>query len=190
MPDDTSIPPRDLPVTGLMILAWGIGGVIGLLGNAVLRLWPLASAPLRDGSLTPALWAGYLLWIAFMAYTEGYRGFHRAFAPRVVVRGLWLARSPRPHLVVLAPIVCMGLIHATRKRMIVSWTILLGVVGLVLAVRGLPQPWRGIIDGGVVVGLALGTASILYHLARAFAGAPPALPADVPGDVPGDDQRK
>lgn len=180
MPEDPTIRPRDLNLMGLMILAWGIGGVIGLLGNAVLRLWPLATAPIRDGSLTPGLWAIYALWILFMAYTEGYRGFHRAFSPRVIVRGLWLAKHPRPHLVVLAPLVCMGLLHATRKRKIVSWCILLGVVGLVMAVRGLEQPWRGIVDGGVIVGLALGTLSILVHLARAFAGAPPTMAADVP----------
>ncbi|MEZ4452421.1 MAG: hypothetical protein R3B09_23350 [Nannocystaceae bacterium] len=172
--------PRELPIPGLMILAWGIGGVLGLLANAVVRLWPLASAPIADGSLTPTLWAIYALWIGFMAYTEGYRGFHRAFSPRVVVRALWLANHPRPHLVVLAPLMCMGLIHATRKRKIVSWSILLGVVGLVLAVRGLEQPWRGIIDGGVIVGLALGTASILAHTIRAFVGSPPSMPPDVP----------
>lgn len=167
-------------MTGLMILAWGIGGVLGFLANAIFRLWPLASAPIVDGSMTPTLWAISALWIAFMAYTEGYKGFHRAFSPRVVVRALWLARNPRPHLVVLAPVMCMGLIHATRKRMIVSWAILLGVVALVLAVRGLDQPWRGIVDGGVIVGLALGTLSIVVHTLRAFAGSPPTMPPDVP----------
>lgn len=169
-----------LSILPLMIIAWGIGGVLGFLANAVIRLWPLASQPIRSGAMTPTLWAAAGLWIAFMAYTEGYRGFHRAFSPRVVVRAFWLARNPRPHLVVLAPIFCMGLIHATRTRKIVSWSILLGVVGLILLVRGLEQPWRGIIDGGVIVGLALGAASVLYHALRAIGGREPNRPPDVP----------
>ncbi|MCB9565675.1 MAG: hypothetical protein H6710_00335 [Myxococcales bacterium] len=163
-----------------MVLAWGIGGVLGILGNAVIRLWPLASEPVRRGMMTPGLWAVAILWIAFMAYTEGYRGFHRAFSPRVIARALWLSRNPRPHLVVLAPIFCMGLIHATRKRKIVSWTILLGVVGLVMLVRGLEQPWRGIVDGGVIIGLGLGALSILGFAIRALLGDEPAIPPDVP----------
>jgi hypothetical protein len=33
-----------------------------------------------------------------------------------------------------------------------------------LIARLLPQPWRGIIDAGVVVGLAIGIVSILYFI--------------------------
>ncbi|MCA9658322.1 MAG: hypothetical protein KC486_08260 [Myxococcales bacterium] len=167
-------------MTSLMIVAWGVGGVLGLLANAVVRLWPLAVEPVRSGMMTPALWAAAAAWILFMAYTEGYRGFHRAFSPRVVARALWLSRNPRGYLVVLAPLFSMGLIHATKVRRIVSWTILIGVIVLVMIVRGLEQPWRGIVDSGVVVGLALGALSIAGHLVLALLGREPAIPPDVP----------
>ena len=172
---------RDL--TALMIALWAVGGVLGVLANAIARILPIALEPLRGDGLTLAQAAIAAAWILWMAYTEGYRGFHRAFAPRVVVRAFALARAPRPALVVVAPLVAMGLLHATRKRLIISWAIVLGVTAIVLAVRGIAQPWRGIIDGGVVVGLALGALSILVHLAAALRGAPPAIPADMP-DMP------
>jgi len=163
-----------------MILGWGVGGVLGILANAVLRLWPLAVEPVRSGAMTPMLWAVAAAWILFMAYTEGYRGFHRAFSPRVIARARWLADHPRGYLIVLAPIFCMGLIHATKVRKIVSWSIFIGVVCLVLLVRALDQPWRGIIDSGVVVGLAVGGLSVIVHLVRALLGRPTEIPPDVP----------
>jgi hypothetical protein len=44
----------------------------------------------------------------------------------------------------------------------------------------MPQPWRGILDGGVVVGLAAGTLSILYFFSRALRGDPADVPANLP----------
>lgn len=139
---------------------WGIGGVILLLGFAVFRLSPMAFA-LSGFGLSPLHWAALLLCILYMAYAEGYKGFHQAFSPRVVVRAAYLRDNPRPDLVLLAPLFCMGYIHATRKRQILSISLTLLIVVFVLIARQLPQPWRGILDAGVVVGLTLGIASIL-----------------------------
>ena len=163
-----------------MILGWGVGGVLGLLANAVLRLWPLAAELGSSAAMTPTLWVGTGLWVLFMTYSEGYRGFHRAFSPRVIVRARWLSRHPRAYLVVLAPIFCMGLVHATKRRKIASWSILCGIMCLVLLVRMLEQPWRGIVDSGVVVGIAVGALSIIVHLVRALFGNPPEVPPEVP----------
>jgi hypothetical protein len=55
----------------------------------------------------------------------------------------------------------MGLFHAAKKRMIVSWSVSLGVATIVAAVKRLPYPWRNIVDAGVVFGLTWGTISIL-----------------------------
>ena len=41
------------------------------------------------------------------------------------------------------------------------------IIGFVLIARQLPQPWRGIVDAGVVVGLGLGIISILYFMISA-----------------------
>ena len=76
----------------------------------------------------------------------------------------------------------MGLFHATKKRMIVSWSVTIGVAIIVAAVKRLPYPWRNIIDAGVVFGLSWGSISILggYLISLITGFAPidvdPALP--------------
>ena len=50
---------------------------------------------------------------------------------------------------------------------------------LVALVRRLDQPWRGIIDAGVVVGLAWGLAALWIFTARAFGPRGLDHPADV-----------
>jgi hypothetical protein len=157
---------------------WGIAGVIALLANAIYRLTPYA-LELVHASLTAVELAALVVWVAFNAYSEGYRAFHRMFSPRVVARARTLAGA-KPLFVVLAPLYCMGLFHATRRRLLVSWSITIGVVGIVILVRSLAQPWRGIIDAGVVVGLAWGVGSILYYTARALAGHAMPVPTDLP----------
>ena len=52
-----------------------------------------------------------------------------------------------------------------------------------MVARMLPQPWRGILDAGVVVGLSIGISSILYFVYVAIRK--PELIAvslDVPGE--------
>ena len=70
----------------------------------------------------------------------------------------------------LAPAIAMGLFQANRKRVIVSWSLFIAIVLVVILVRLAPQPWRGIIDGGVVVGLAMGMISLLYFHVRTICG--------------------
>jgi len=150
-----------------------------LLGSAIWRLAPIAWEALT-GPLTPLQMMFGVLWVAFMAYSEGYRGFQKAFSPRVVVRAIWLKDHPRPWLVALAPLFCMGMVHATRKRLIVSWVLFTVIVGFVVAVKLAPAPWRGLIDTGVVVGLSWGIASIAAVLFQASRGRVPVTPSDVP----------
>ena len=64
--------------------------------------------------------------------------------------------------------------------MLVARLLVLGIVGLVMAVRLLPQPWRGIVDAGVVVGLAIGITSIVHYTVVALLGRPLPIPPDVP----------
>ena len=149
---------------------WGVAGVIAFLLTAILRLSPRIGE-LTDYSLSALQWmvlVGFTLW---MAWAEGYKGFHRAFSPRVVARARYLKTvSGKPLLLLLAPAFCMGYFHATRKRMIVSWTLTSVIVGLILLLRITPQPWRGIIDTGVVTGLMLGIMSLLYFAVQEVTG--------------------
>lgn len=140
---------------------WGIAGVILFLLFAIMRLAP-RMMELGDFNLGPLHWIALLVFVPWMAWTEGYKGFHRAFAPRVVARARYLRTETHPVLSLLAPMFCMGYIHATRKRKIVSWAVTGVIVGLIMLLRITPQPWRGIVDAGVVTGLTLGILSILY----------------------------
>lgn len=158
---------------------WGILGVVALLGEAIVRLLPLA-VDLLGRSLSAIELAVLVAWVLAMTLAEGYRGFHLQFSPRVVARALHLEAHKRPLHVVLAPLYCMGLVHATRRRLITSWLLTIGIVAIVLLVRRLPQPWRGIIDAGVVAGLSCGVLSILYFTVRGLCEAPMPVAADVP----------
>ncbi len=166
----------------VLIAGWGVAGVVGLLGQAIWRLGDHAAHAVRDGhlgSLELAVMAG---WVAIMAYAEGYRGFQKRLAPRAVLRAFHLGAHPRAVFVLLALAFCLSLLHATRRRLIGSWTVLLGIVGLVLLVHRLPFPWRGIIDAGVVVGLTWGAVAILVQFGRALAGAELSGSVDLPGE--------
>lgn len=173
-------PPRTPRVVA--IATWGVLATTALLVSAIVRLTPLALEPLQSHAMTSFQWALYIGWAGFNGYVEGFRGFQRGYAPRVVARAFWLGQHPRPLYVLLAPFFCSGLFHATRKRLIISWCLLVGIVGIVQLVRLLEQPWRGIVDGGVVIGLGYGTAALLVMFARALLGAPIRVTPQVPGD--------
>ena len=151
----------------LIIASWGIAGVVALVARALISLTPIAVEPIRAGQLGPWHWVVLVSWVATNAYAEGVVGFHQKFSPRTVDRALYLGQNPSWGRVLLAPAFCMGLFHAPRKVRIVSWSLVIGIVLLVVTIRQLAQPWRGIIDAGVVVGLALGLASLIYLFVRA-----------------------
>lgn len=144
-----------------IIFWWSVLSVVVLLFQSIARLLPRALEPILAQQLSlTQIWI-YVGWVIFNFYTEGYRGFQKKFSPRVVQRAAALSQNPRMLQVVLAPMYCMGLIYASRRRLIASWILVAAIVSLVILVRFLEQPWRGIIDGGVVVGLGYGALSIL-----------------------------
>jgi hypothetical protein len=158
-------------MAGTIGAIWGITGVLLLIGSAVYRLTPLAFAAFSS----PFRWYHWLAWTAsvlIMAHAEGYRGFQRHFSPRVIARTLYLREHPKPLHLILAPLFCMAYFHATRRRQAVSLSLTAGIIILVLAVHRVPQPWRGIVDAGVVTGLAWGLVSLLWFAAKAFTGRP------------------
>jgi len=146
---------------------WGLAGVALLLGSAIYRLTPLAiDAFAYDWSWYH--WLSFALMIFFMAYAEGYRAFQQGFSPRVAARARYLRNHPNALHALLAPLFCMAYFHALKRRQIVSISVTAGIIVLVILVRLLPQPWRGIIDGSVVVGLAWGLVSLIVFGFQAF----------------------
>jgi hypothetical protein len=164
---------------GRLAFLWGVLGVMVLVTQPLLRLTPLAVEAI-EGGLTTTQWGVLGGWVAINAHAEGYRGFHCRFSPRVIARAAYLRQHPRPLWVVLAPLFCMSLFHASRRGLLVARTLLVGIVLLVLAVRELDQPWRGIVDAGVVVGLGLGLVSLGGWLLRDLLGHPPSASPDLP----------
>ncbi len=172
-------------IKGLLLATWGVGGVLLLLGQAIWRLGARALEAMTQPLSTMQI-AALVAWSLFSLYGEGYRAFQLRFSPRVVARALVLARSATAFQALLAPAFCMSLFHATRRGQAVAWSTVVMVICLVLVVSRLPQPWRGIIDGGVVLALAWGAAAIVVFFFRAVAsGTPPEVdPALPPASTP------
>jgi hypothetical protein len=166
-------------VIGKLAAAWGVLGVIALLAQALFRLGPRAVEALRM-ELDVVQWVVLAVWVVFMAHAEGYRGFHRRFSPRVVARAMTLVHGGSILHRVLAPAYCMSLLHASRRGITVAWSLVAGITVLVLLVSTMSQPWRGIVDAGVVVGLGIGAASIVLHAVRAMGGKSPPIAPDLP----------
>lgn len=101
-----------------------------------------------------------------MLISEGYRGFQKQFSPRVAARIGYLAKHGKPLELLLAPLFCMGYFRGTRRLLITVWALTAGIIILVLLIRLLQQPWRGIIDGGVVLGLSYGLLWIYIFIIR------------------------
>ena len=148
-------------------VAWGLLGIGLLLTSAVWRLgmraWREISGPLEWHH-----WAALLAITLLMAYSEGYKGFQKGFSPRVAARARYLAGHANTLEALLAPFFLLCYFRAPRRRRIIAISLTLGIILLVMLVRLLPGPWRGIVDAGVVVGLVWGLISLLVFIAQAF----------------------
>lgn len=164
---------------GRIGFVWGAIGVICLLMFSAFRLSVVA----LEFFNYPAQvwhWVVILCWVVFMAYSEGYKGFQQAFSPRVASRLLWLKQNPKFWLVIVAPLFAMGFIYASKKRAIISYTILLMVIVFVLIAVNLPQPWRPMLDAGVVVGLLWGTVATWWKILVALRSDSSQVDPDLP----------
>lgn len=146
---------------------WGVLGVVVFLAYAVLSLLEHAIAAFEQ-SMSVLHWAVLVVNVVFMAYVEGYKGFQKGFSPRVAARVLYLRDHASLIQGILAPLFCLGYFGTTRRRQVSVIALTLLLLILVTAVGGLDQPWRGIIDAGVVVGLSWGLLSFIIFVVIAF----------------------
>lgn len=169
----------NISFAGKLYAFWGVAGFAWILIDAILRLAVLAVEGI-SGGLSASEWAGLVAFVIFMAYAEGYRGFQLSFAPRTAARAYYLYRHPDFWSGLLAPLFCMGFFRATRRPFLVAWVGTTLIVAMLLAMRTMPQPWRGIVDAGVVVGLSWGLISFLWNVRLAFGSGSYPLPPEVP----------
>jgi hypothetical protein len=149
--------------------AWGVIGIVLVLLYAIVRLTSFAIEAVAGG-LNLLQWIVFVLNVAVMAWLEGYRGFQLKFSPCVAARALYLYQNPTSLSTrLLAPFFCFGYFKATRRVLIFAWVGTLVIIILALWVHQLGQPWRGIIDAGVVVGLTWGAASLMVMFQKAVA---------------------
>ena len=134
---------------------WAIGGIVGLLVWAVYRLARISIAAF-DHPFAWYHWAALLAIIPFMAWSEGLRGFQLRFSPRVAERAMTVRNQPTLRRVVLAPLFAAGYFEGTRRERLGVWLGTVGILVLIVIVHRLDQPWRGILDAGVVVGPVVG----------------------------------
>ena len=149
--------------TGWFGFLWGVAGFAWILLDAILRLSHIAVEVFSSG-LSAAQWVLVVIVVTFMAYAEGYRGFQLSFSPRTAARALYLRRHPDLLAAVLAPLFCMGFFRATRRVLLIAWVGTALIIILIIGLRLTPQPWRSIVDAGVVVGLTWGLVSFLWNV--------------------------
>ena len=164
---------------GRLCAGWGVIGFAWILMDAIIRLSILADEGI-SGGLTVFQWVLLVGFVVFMAYAEGYRGFQKSFSPRTAARAYYLYKHPDLLAGLLAPLFCMGFFRATRKPFLFAWVGTTLIVMLIIALRFVPQPWRAIVDAGVVVGLSWGLISFALCVQAEFKGEQHVSP-EVPG---------
>jgi len=169
-------------LAGRLSALWGLIGVEAVLVHPQTSLMPLAWEALRS-DLQPIHFAFLAVWVPFMLWSEGYRGFHCKFSPRTAARAGHLMHNPTWRHGLLAPLYAMALLHARRSTFIARVVLLTGIVGLIVGVQQLPAPWRGLVDVGVVLGLGWGALSLAWHGTLTLLGKPPEFDLALPGSV-------
>ena len=144
----------------------GVACVLVILITAVCRLTSMAMLQCHEPSImlgTPERY-GYMIAVVFFGYSEGYKAL-------CVQRALTLSHpSCAPIHRALAPFYVMGLIHTSRRRLIMSWTVIVLVSLLVVLVRHVPYPQRSMLDAGAAVGLGWAIMALVALYARVLAG--------------------
>lgn len=163
------------------VSVWGVLGAMALLGFGVWRVFPHALEPmLTPGSMTRTQAWLYAFCVVFNAWTEGYKAFQKMVVPRALVRAHWLNEHPGRIPAWSAPFFVAGFFAMKRRALIVRYVFLIVIIGVIVGMRFVPQPWRGIIDAGVVVGLGWGWIAMGVGLVQLIRGVVPDADPQIP----------
>ena len=148
-----------------IVFFYGVTGVILIFLSAVFRLLPYSLEAFGSGlSLSQLIIT--ILYLINIIVGKGYFAMHKGFSPRAVDRALEAAEGNSITNKIFAPLYCIGFSRAPAKRLRVTYSIFFFVISFVILARFIPQPWRGILDFGPVVGLSIGILSAVYHSFR------------------------
>ncbi len=154
-------------IKGYIAVIWAIFGLFVLL---IFASWRLSAYTIESFTM-PLDWLHWLVfigWAIFMALSEGYQGFQLKFSPRFAARCKYLLSNATWLQTFLAPLFCMAYFHAPKKRVIATFALTIMIIAFIFVFRFVPQPWKGLLDFGVVLGLIWGLFSTIYYLIKAF----------------------
>jgi hypothetical protein len=113
--------------------------------------------------------------LAFFVYYEAYKGFYKGFSPVLVRRTMAIDAGSPLYVHVFGPFFVGGFFDGTRRRLAVSWGLVLAIGLLGVGTVRAGYPWRYLIDLGVGVGLSLGVLSMFYFTYLAAKGRLPPI---------------
>ncbi|BDS05945.1 hypothetical protein NT6N_09850 [Oceaniferula spumae] len=148
-------------------VVWGIVGITFTLGKAIFGMKHHVESAFETPFSTWH-WIALIGFSFFMLYYEGYKGFQKKYSPRVAARVRYLRDVPNTLRSLLAPLFCIGYFHANRKTLIKAYVLTIGIALLVKSMNYCPQPWRGIVDLGVMLGLSWGLVAFWIYAYQAL----------------------
>lgn len=151
----------------LVAPAWAVLGVSALFATASYRLGERGVGVIRDG-LGGWEWMALAGLTLVFVYGEGFLALDRNWVPGLMRRARELREERSVVVRLLAPLYGLSLIGAPPAKLLPSWLGTVAIVGAILVIRALPDPWRGIIDFAVAAALAWGLVAILRRLPSAW----------------------
>ena len=170
--------PHRITAIGAIASGWGIIGFYSLVTFAMVRL-SVYTVEAFAQPFTLLQWFVLVVSLVFMAYSEGYKGFQKSYSPRFAARVHYLSSQANGLQLLLAPLFCMGFFKAPKRRIISSVLLSSMIVTFVLLFKLVPQPWRGILDAGVVLGLIWGLITTAICCYQAFMTSKPIVDPEV-----------
>ncbi|MBT5293012.1 MAG: hypothetical protein HOL40_04740 [Cellvibrionales bacterium] len=170
--------PHRITAIGAIASGWGIIGFYSLVTFAMVRL-SVYTVEAFAQPFTLLQWFVLVVSLVFMAYSEGYKGFQKSYSPRFAARVHYLSSQANGLQLLLAPLFCMGFFNAPKRRIISSVLLSSMIVTFVLLFKLVPQPWRGILDAGVVLGLIWGLITTAIRCYQAFMTSKPIVDPEV-----------